>query len=156
MVMVYEWKIGSRIKVNADAAGQQFETLERTGGLTAERVVDANRPEDAPLHDAFEWDNEAAAEEWRKQQARHLISCICIKAETAEDKHPQQVRAFFITAATDGYESTGSIMSMEVKRESLLAKALMELQAFQRKYAMLQSLQPVFAAIDSLQGEEEE
>jgi hypothetical protein len=30
------------------------------------------------------------------------------------------------------------------------------LQAFQRKYAMLQSLQPVFAAIDSLQGEEEE
>lgn len=154
--MVYEWKIGSRIKADADAAGQQFETLERTGGLTAERVVDANRPEDAPLHDAFEWDNEAAAEEWRKQQARHLINCICIKAETAEDKPPQQVRAFFITAATDGYENTGSIMSVEVKRESLLAKALMELQAFQRKYAMLQSLQPVFAAIDSLQGEEEE
>lgn len=155
--MIYEWKSGSRIKVSADAAGRQFETLERTGGLTAERVVDANRPQGAPLHDAFEWDNEAAAEEWRKQQARHLINCICIKAEAAEeDKSPQQVRAFFITSATDGYESTGNIMSVEVKRESLLAKALMELQAFQRKYSMLQSLQPVFAAIDSLQGEEDE
>ena len=52
----YTWLAGSRHKVDAEVAGRVCEELERNGGLTAERLVEASRPEDAPLHKEFEWD----------------------------------------------------------------------------------------------------
>lgn len=43
------------------------------GGLTAPMVVESARPKDAPLHGYFEWDDKAAAEEFRLEQARSMI-----------------------------------------------------------------------------------
>ena len=143
--MVYQWKSGSRIKADAEAAGKQFEELAETVGLTAETVLDANRPEDAPLHGEFEWRDDIAAEEWRKQQARHLINCICYTIEN-QDRN-EQVRAFFTTPETNGYESLETIVTVENKYKSLLTKAMQELSAFERKYSTLKELKPVFDAI---------
>lgn len=143
--MVYQWKSGSRIKANAEEAGKQFEELAETVGLTAETVLDANRPEDAPLHGEFEWRDDIAAEEWRKHQARHLINCICYTVEKQDGD--EQVRAFFTTSETNGYESLEAIIIAENKYKSLLTKALQELSAFERKYNALTELKPVFDAI---------
>lgn len=143
--MVYQWKSGSRIKANPEEAGKQFEELAETVGLTAETVLDANRPEDAPLHEEFEWRDDIAAEEWRKQQARHLINCICFSVEKQDGN--EQVRAFFTTTETNGYESLEAIVIVENKYKSLLSKALSELSAFERKYSTLKELKPVFDAI---------
>jgi hypothetical protein len=143
--MVYQWKSGSRIKANPEEAGKQFEELAETVGLTAETVLDANRPEDAPLHGEFEWRDDIAAEEWRKQQARHLINCICYTVENQDSN--AQVRAFFTTPETNGYESLEAIVTVENKYNSLLVKALQELSAFERKYSTLKELKPVFDAI---------
>ena len=43
------------------------------GGLTAETVVEAARPEESPLHGQFEWDDTEAAHQFRLVQSRSLM-----------------------------------------------------------------------------------
>lgn len=149
--MIYQWKSGARIRADANAAGAQFEALEKSVGLSAETVLDANRPEDAPLHDEFEWQDDIAAEEWRKHQARHLINCICITAES-EDEPEAPVRAFFKTTESREYENLQTIITHADKRRALLETALRELTAFERKYHTIEALTPVFRAIEEVRA----
>lgn len=58
--------------------------LERSGKLSPDQVVADARSEASPLHDLFEWDDTAAADAWRTQQARvviHEVHCV-IKTTT--------------------------------------------------------------------------
>ena len=151
--MVYKFKSGAYIKADAQAAGEMCERLASENRLTAEELVEENRPEDAPLHKAFEWDDNVAAEEWRKHQARHIIaSIICVKEE---DKPP--IRAFFNIVRTEPeYKSIDVIMKTVDETKKLLAVALGELRAFKIKYATLsKKLAPVFDALDQLELENE-
>ena len=141
--MNYQWKKASYIKVDANVAGQVCEELTNTVGLTAETLLEASRDEGAPLHKEFEWDDSLAAEQYRMQQARHIINCLCIKVE---DKTEEPVRAFF-TIVESEYEPINVIMSVEDKRQALLNSALRELEAFERKYQTLTELAEVFKAI---------
>ena len=52
----YEWSVDI-YGIDANEAGKVMEGLEKTVGLTKKSLVDASRPEDAPLHKAFEWDD---------------------------------------------------------------------------------------------------
>lgn len=142
--MVYQWKKASYIKADANVAGQMCEQLEQTVGLTAKSLLDANRPKEAPLHGEFEWDDSKAAEQYREQQARHIINCLCVKPERS-DQEP--VRAFF-TISQPSYENISVILQSAEKHSSLLDLALKELNAFKAKYNTLAQLEPVFEAID--------
>ena len=144
--MVYQWKQASFIKADANVAGKMCEQLEQTVGLTAKSLLDANRPEDAPLHNEFEWDDNKAAEQYREQQARHIINCLCIAPEN-NDEPP--VRAFF-TISKPQYESLPVIFSVQEKTSALLDMALRELRCFQAKYSTLEQLRPVFDAIEKV------
>lgn len=145
--MVYSFKSGSHIKADAQAAGEMCEKLAAEGRLTARDLVEENRPESAPLHNEFEWNNDAAADSWREHQARHIIGCLVIKAEKKEP-----VRAFFnIQRSEPTYSHIESILQSRDETESLLRTALLELTAFERKYAMLKELARVFEAIDEVQ-----
>lgn len=146
--MVYQWKQASYIKADANVAGKMCEQLEQTVGLTAKTLLDANRPENAPLHDEFEWNDSKAAEQYREQQARHIINCLCIAPESNDE---QPVRAFF-TIAQPRYESLSVLLSTQEKTDSLLDMALRELRSFQNKYSTLKKLQPVFDAIEKVSG----
>lgn len=148
--MVYEWKSASHISADANAAGALFKELESTVGLTPKNLLDVSRDESAVLHNEFEWDDTKAAESYRENQAAHLIRCICIIPDTAEDEKQKPVRAFFTTVETNGYESTEVIFRDSRKRDSLLTRAMQELNTFHRKYAALLELQPVFDAIKAL------
>lgn len=145
--MVYQWKSNARIKVNADLAGKMCEEIESKVGLTARSLLDANREEGTLLHDEFEWDNEIAAEEYRLQQARHIINCLCIKTES---KKEQPVRAFFKISDAESYENINVIISSEDKYGRLLETAMRELIAFETKYNSLTELSPVFKGIDNI------
>lgn len=46
---------------------------ENDGVLTPEAVVEDSTPEDAPLHNHFEWDDKKAAHKHRIEQARQII-----------------------------------------------------------------------------------
>lgn len=145
--MVYQWKSNSRIKVNADVAGQMCEQIEKEKGLTAQTLLDANRAEGTPLHNEFEWNDSIAAEEYRLQQARHIINCLCIKTES---KKEQTVRAFFKISDAESYENINVIISDEDKHQRLLQTALNELNAFKIKYRQLNELKPLFDVLDKV------
>lgn len=49
---------------------------DRRGRLTPDDVLAVARNEDHPLHDRFEWDDTAAAEQWRRAQAQELIRSV--------------------------------------------------------------------------------
>lgn len=147
--MIYQWKSASYIKADAQKAGEQFERLAQTEeGLTPQSVLDANRDEGTPLHDSFEWDDSAAAEKYRINQAGHFIRCILkvSESETKEEPH----RAFFVTTEVHRYEPIEEIVSIHTKYEKLLDTAYSELLAFKRKYESLKELKPVFDSIEQL------
>lgn len=84
----WSWTEGYPYKVAAQVAGQAIEDIKRDNGgdLTAQAVVDSSRPDDAPLHPAFEWRDPVAAEMYRCHQAKSMIRAIC--SVTVEDHGP--------------------------------------------------------------------
>jgi hypothetical protein len=127
------------------------------GNLQPSVVVNAARPEDSPLHHSFEWDDSEAAEKWRLQQARQLITAV-VKYETIDGKSvPVQV---FVSLTTDrkkdgaGYRLTQSVMSDDEHRHQLLTDALQELNGFKLKYRRLTELAKVFEALEQVQAGE--
>ena len=141
--MTYKWKEGSQHKVSAQIAGEVCAELEERGELNAQNLVDVSRPEDAPLHDEFEWDDDVAAELYRKTQAGSIIRHLAVNTES---KAP--VRAFFnLKIRSNQFESIQAIIREEDKYSKLLKQALNELEAFQRKYQILTELQEIFEAI---------
>ena len=147
--MVYKWKSDSYIKADAQRAGEQFEQLAQTNdGLTPQSVLDANREEGTPLHDSFEWDDSAAAEKYRINQAGHFIRCILKVSESDKKEEPQ--RAFFVTTEVHRYEPIEEIISIQTKYEKLLDTTYSELLTFKRKYESLKELKPVFDSIESI------
>lgn len=146
--MIYKWKEGSQHKVSAQIAGEVCEVLEKNGELNAQNLVDVSRPEDAPLHDEFEWDDSIAAEMYRKTQAGAIIRHLAIETETVTP-----VRAYFpIEVKSNKYEHIETIIRHEDKYAVLLKQALRELEAFQRKYQMLSELQELFDVITGIKN----
>lgn len=145
--MTYQWKSASRIKADAQTAGEICEQLESTVGLTAKTLLDASRPEDAPLHDEFEWNDSIAAERYREDQARHLIRSLCVAPDSSDSP---TIRAFFTVSSDSTYENIQRIITIPKKRNSLLEMALSEFKAFEAKYNSIVELEPVFNAFQTL------
>src|SRR5262245_27290044 len=55
------------------------EISDERGFLTPRAVVEAARPEGSTLHPYFLWDDQAAAEEYRLAQARHLVRSVTVR-----------------------------------------------------------------------------
>ena len=145
--MTYKWKPNSRIKIDSETAGAVMDNLEQQGRLTAKNLLDESRPAEAPLHNEFEWDDIKAAEEYRMQQARHIINCLLIE----DDSKQEAVRAFFTLAeSAPQYRSIRTIMADETQSDALLQLAIQELQAFERKYTQISKFKALFAEIDRL------
>jgi len=59
---------------------------DRDGEVKASVVVEDSRPKTAPLHSRFEWRDKIAAEEYRINQARHLIKVAVIRDSEDEPR----------------------------------------------------------------------
>lgn len=150
--MIYKFKKGAHLKGNAQQIGEALEQVRaEKGGLTASTVVESARPKNAPLHRFFEWSDKRAAEEYRKNQARHLIAAIEVRVQEDNGKTTAPVRAFVsIGPSADKYLSVFTVMSDPTNRRKLLAQALSELAAFQKKYESLNELAAVFQAAQQI------
>ena len=149
--MNYQFRKGFKHKVTADVAGAVCEGLEKKGKLTGEQLVEVSRPEDAPLHKEFDWDDAVAGEKWRVHQARMIINSLVVIAPETNT----EVRKFYnIQMSKDDrkYESIEAVMQKVEKRDILLRSAMRELSALRKKYAALSELAKVFDAIDGLEN----
>lgn len=147
--MQYCWKHGVRAPVSAQVVGEVCEKLESKGQLTPQKLVDVSRPEDAPLHKAFEWNDEVAAEKYREHQGRYLIRSVEVVRENAEP-----TRAFVTLSRTSKehqYHSIDVVLKSSDDMDLLLQQAKRELAAFRRKYSQLTKLALIFDAIDKLE-----
>lgn len=151
--MIYKVKSGARLKVSAQVAGEECERLESEGRLTPQALVDESRPEDAPLHGCFEWDDTVAAEKWRQAQAAYIIRSV----EVTVEESVEPVRAFVATISDESreYRSVGYVLRRADSREALLDSARRDLLAFRRKYQTLHELADVIAAIDGAIGSQQ-
>ena len=148
--MVYEWRKGSRIRADAAQAAQVMQRLADADQLNAQALVEVSRPTDAPLHGSFEWDDTAAASEWRKHQARHIMGSLVVRTE---DSTEEPVRMFVqIASKGSDYQPLELVMRQRDTRQELLDQALGELTAFRAKYAALTELARVFRAIEETEN----
>jgi len=88
----YMWIEGRQYPVAPNVASQELHRIrEEYGALTGEVVVEASRPEDAPLHPVFEWDDVRAAEAYRRHQAGTMIRAILVQVEPVKQPHREFV-----------------------------------------------------------------
>lgn len=116
----------------------------RHGQLTPQIVVDEARPETAPLHDRFEWDDAAAGEAYRRTQAADLIRSVRIvftdKETTGERKYVRAFQSLRQSGDTEraGYVPTEEILQDEFATRLLLNQCKREIADLRRKYGHLE------------------
>lgn len=118
--------------------------------LRAEDVVEwARKNKRSALHTQFNWNDRDAAERYRIDQARALIRLIVI---------PGTRRSRYVSLTIDrvdsgGYRDVEIVMRSSALRAVRLRDALLELNRIRQKYAELEELTAVFAAIDAANPE---
>lgn len=149
--MVYQWKLPGLYSVPAQAAGEELARIhEKRGSLSPAGIVDASRPEQAPLHPVFEWDDWKAAEEWRKQQAKQLVCCIVIQQENAKSE-PVEVRAF--EHAQGGYHPVQVILREPDMKMELMRDVLKMTDSYKEKLrALIDVSHAVESTIEAIDG----
>lgn len=76
--------------ITAQDAGDELTRIQADRGrLTPESVVDESRPDDAPLHPAFEWNDSVAGERYRHIQARDLIKTVEVIQPAKDGPRPE-------------------------------------------------------------------
>lgn len=141
----YKFKTGSRIQGDPQTVGEELARIEKKGALTPKAVVDASRRGNAPLHGYFEWRDDVAAEMYREVQAKEIIRSVELVIEGSEP-----TRAFVSVTVEGGernYVNVEAALSVQQTRDEVLATALSELRAFERKYSTLVELADVLEAI---------
>jgi hypothetical protein len=155
--MVYQWKRGARLSIDAQVAGERLETIrERNSGvLTPAAVVSDARDELSPLHTTFEWDDSRAADKYRETQAAYLIRSVVVVMRETEEKPPAEVRAFVSVIQHDEAEER-SYTHVEVAmrdphlRAQVISRAYSELQSWRKRYADLEEFASVYSLIDEM------
>lgn len=141
---------------------QKFGTfLEAKVGLgerpvTPAEIVDAARPKRSPIHNAFTWDDQVAAERWRLDEARHLVQHLVVSVPW-EDGTETRVRAFHsVTVAGEdedgplsrGYVSGEVVWSSPELTDQVVTRAFRELRGWTDRYRTYADLGHVVAHID--------
>lgn len=149
--MVYAYKQARGIPVPAGVAGSELSRIRAEQGrfFAPAAVVHASRPEDAPLHPVFEWDDRKAAAAHREEQAKYLIRNVLV---VNPEKPEQQPMRAFVSVELEGeghrYTTVAHAMSVPDLREQVLAQAQADMQAFARKYQRFMDLSEVARAFE--------
>jgi hypothetical protein len=149
----YGWK-RAIAGIPAQTAGEYIEGLieQKEGYIRPFDIVEAARPANSVLHNAFEWNDKAAAESYRIEQAKYLLRGLVV-IEPQGDKEPIIVRAYVSVEDEEEnpvYTTIYRAVNNERDWQYVVGRALAELQAWKEKYKTLKQFESVFSAIDSL------
>lgn len=142
---------GFRITGDPQALGQEIETLRRKKGfLTPQLLVQQAARKGSKLHAEFEWDDSAAAQSWRIEQAQYLLRAIVLIRQP-QNGDPALVRAFVHLQDEDEgpiYTSLSVAMGDAAMRAQVLRRAWQELEGWKRRYSEYEELAHVFSAME--------
>lgn len=113
------------------------------GRLTADLVVAAARPTGSALHHRFEWDDAAAGEAYRKQQAADLIRSVKVVYKIDPTGSEKSVRAFPSSRSAEApdestYRPIEEVVADPFAYQMLLNECRREWKSFEAKYGHLE------------------
>lgn len=152
---IYRWKPGcERSGGDAQRVGEQLHslTVEHGEKLTPTHVVAAARPDDAPLHGLFEWNDVVAADRYREEQARVVMRSIEIVSAQAA---PTRMFVPIVEKVKGGQLQKTYVPACRVSAELGLTLTVLEgamdvIETFRERYGQFQELSVV---ADRAQGE---
>lgn len=131
-------------KVTKQDVIDELKKLEqRDGVLMVSSVVEAARVENSALHGYFDWDDDRAAELWRREQARNLINHVKVTLLGKERDGFHSVIVSIKGENVRGYVSAEKVATNEELRVQVIEAALKEIKNWQSKYRDLQELSGV-------------
>ena len=116
--------------------GIEEKIQKKHGTLTPEIVVTEAGRMSSPIHDYFTWDNDDAADKWRKQQARVLIIAIDIKIVSSGRKI--QTRAW--VNVSDEYKPIEIAIESPTDRDTIIQDALKRHKYWEEQNAIFEEL----------------
>lgn len=128
---------------------------ERDGGLLRPAaVVEAAKPVDSPLHNAFTWDDTKAANEYRLLQAQKLIRSFKVTIEDGDKKFDAPVFVNLSTDRVGGKDDNPYRLTESLRNDmDLLAiaekDAMEQLRGVKERYGHLKRLCDIWDVIDS-------
>lgn len=155
----YGFRRGRSAPVTAQAIGEEMERLGANDlPVAPTELVEVSRPEDAPLHPAFEWNDERAAELYRVDQARSLIRSVVVVPNEEEEEDGSPIQIAFVSVGTPGpngqagYIRTSTAMNDDGLRGRVLRDAVNQLHGWRLRFCHLQELAGIVAAIDDIEA----
>lgn len=140
-----EWRVKGIFKADAQKVYEEIGDNQ----IVPQEMVDMARDENSELHKCFEWNDTVAAEKYRLQQARTILSMLVFRPKTEEER---SVRVFSLTTEKSTYQPTKQFLVQADEYQDLLKRALAELEAFKRKYRTINELEGLFEAIDAIEA----
>lgn len=131
---IFKWREGSRIKADPNKAGELFNNLANEDRLNAKTVVEVSQPDEALLHNEFEWDDQKAAISFREHQARNIMNALLIVEVNEEAEQPPIRFCYKVDDDSSNYTPIKTIVQSADSMEVLRKKAAAELKSFQMKY----------------------
>lgn len=132
------------------AASQELQQIvAATDVVVPEDIVEFARDERTALHRYFEWDDTAAAREYRIEQARRVLR-MAVTVVSAGNK---PVRAL-VSLSSDGggYRPLHLVLADPHQRGVLLEDALQSLNRFREKYERLRELAELWPVAEGIQA----
>jgi hypothetical protein len=154
----FEFAEGARFQsgqhADASVVGAHIEMLRAQfkGEITPEDVLADAKHANSPLHSFFEWDDTAAAEQHRLQQARGLIRSV-VAIYTSPDAPAQRTRAYvhIKEPGASHYREASHAMSQKKTRDIVVQRALQELKQWQKRYKDLAEFAAIFEAAEEVE-----
>lgn len=126
-------------EVTPEVVGQELQRIhEEEGTLKPQFVVNAARPEEAPLHPAFEWNDLVAGERYREVQARSLIKTVQI--QSSEDSQPRDPVYVNVSRQDSSYEPIAKVVNTPDLFEAAFSQVCGRLNAAQQALQELQRI----------------
>jgi hypothetical protein len=154
----YGWKNGAAIKNKAlgdpNSIQERLQVIrQESGQIRSQAVVDAARPEGDILHPHFEWEDQIAAEEYRKSQAVDLVGAIVVIREVESEK---ETRAY-VCIKERGQEEKSYVPIMEALsdkdyRDQVITQALREAESWRERYEKYAELAAICNAITEVKA----
>lgn len=114
------------------------------GQITPGDLVDASRPDDAPLHTCFTWDDAEAAEKCREDEARRIIRSYVIVREDERGREVEEIANISVAAPFDedgpSYKPARDAMEDPDLRARVIALARAQLHGWEARYGHLAEL----------------
>jgi hypothetical protein len=151
----YSWFKGYFASVDANVVGAICEKIEdRDGAVTRDALLEEAKDPDSPIHGLLEWNNDIAANNWRLDTCRKIITDLRVVVNVeGPDEEPKVLSAYVQIEREDTthkaiYANVVDALTDEESRASILKRMYRDMQSFVDRYKLYDEASAVIAAIE--------